>query len=81
MRTDGTHRADDDPNVVAAVTAIVREADLVFERVGGSSRHWVRDCFLPLLNQAGWVVTRAPGAVDPPVDSNTGKRSTREEKS
>lgn len=47
---------DDDFDLVAAITRIVREADQVFERVGGSSRHWVRDCFLPLCNRAGLYV-------------------------
>jgi len=46
----------EDTTVVNAVTGIVRAADQHFERVGGSSRHWVRDCFLPMLNRAGWVV-------------------------
>jgi len=46
----------EDPIVVAALTLVVREADQVFERVGGSSRHWVRDCFLPTLNRHGWFV-------------------------
>jgi hypothetical protein len=46
----------DDAVVVAAITLVVREADAVFERVGGSSRHWVRDCFLPTLNKHGWFV-------------------------
>jgi len=47
----------EDSELVAAITAIVREADKTFERVGGSSRHWVRDCFLPCLNKAGWRVS------------------------
>ena len=42
---------------VNRVTAVVREADRVFEKAGGSSRHWVRDCFLPLLNRAGLFIT------------------------
>ena len=49
----------DDAIVVAAITLVVREADAVFERVGGSSRHWVRDCFLPTLNKRGWFVDAA----------------------
>ena len=28
---------------VAKITAAVRQADQDFERVGGSSRHWVRE--------------------------------------
>lgn len=42
--------------VVNQVTAVVREADRAFERSGGSSRHWVRDCFLPRLNESGLCV-------------------------
>jgi hypothetical protein len=37
---------------------LVRDADAMFERVGGSSRHWVRDCFLPLLNAKGYIIAR-----------------------
>jgi hypothetical protein len=33
--------------LVRDLTRVVREADEMFEREGGSSRHWVRDCFLP----------------------------------
>jgi hypothetical protein len=35
------------------LTAAVREADQAFETVGGSSRHYVRDCLLPALAKAG----------------------------
>jgi hypothetical protein len=49
---------DEDFDLVKAVTAVVREADLEFERVGGSSRHWVRDCFLPTLNRAGFIIVK-----------------------
>lgn len=38
------------------ITQAVREADAHFERVGGSSRHWVRDCFLPMLEKHGLEV-------------------------
>jgi hypothetical protein len=34
------------------LTAAVWQADLDFERVGGSSRHYVRDCLLPALEAA-----------------------------
>jgi len=51
-----TVEQSEDAGIVAAVTAIVREADQLFERVGGSSRHWVRDCFLPLLNKEGFSI-------------------------
>jgi len=46
----------EDSDTVAAITAIVREADHAFEKSGGSSRHWVRDEFLPRLNAHGWRV-------------------------
>lgn len=36
---------------VDMLTEVVREADAVFQRVGGSTRHWVRDCFLPLIEK------------------------------
>lgn len=49
----------EDGEIVTKVTAIVREADDVFQRVGGGSRHWVRDCFLPLLNRAGFEVVQS----------------------
>lgn len=53
--------------IVNAVTAVVREADRAFEKGGGSSRHWVRDWFLPTLNRAGWAVYRIePAAVAVP---------------
>ena len=35
------------------LTLICREADKTFERVGGGSKHWVRDCFAPALEDAG----------------------------
>lgn len=50
----------EDSETVAAITAIVREADHAFETSGGSSRHWVRDQFLPRLNAHGWRVL-SPG--------------------
>lgn len=46
----------DNAEYVNRVTAVVREADRTFEKVGGSSRHWVRDVFLPLLNKAGLFI-------------------------
>lgn len=39
--------------IVNTVTRIVRDADRAFQKSGGSSRHWVRDCFLPMLNARG----------------------------
>ena len=42
------------------VTHVVRKADGTFEKVGGSSRHWVRECFLPELDEAGLMIVRKP---------------------
>ncbi len=49
----------EDAEMVAVITRIVREADVLFQKSGGSSRHWVRDCFLPLLNEEGLFVMQA----------------------
>jgi hypothetical protein len=47
---------DEDAVIAAGVTRIVREADDAFQRAGGGSRHWVRECFLPTLKHYGWDV-------------------------
>jgi hypothetical protein len=39
--------------LVRRMTAAMREADETFERVGGSTRHHVRDCLLPVLIKHG----------------------------
>lgn len=41
------------PETYDAVTAVMREADEKFHTSGGSTRHYVRDLLLPLLEQAG----------------------------
>lgn len=43
-------------NDVAAITEVVRKADKAFASSGGSSRHWVRDNFLPELEAAGFEI-------------------------
>lgn len=45
---------------LTAVTTVVREADLSFMKDGGSTRHWVRDHFLPALERAGLTIVTAP---------------------
>jgi hypothetical protein len=42
-----------DDELVAKITRAVRVADEQFEESGGSSRHWVRECFLPCLEAEG----------------------------
>lgn len=48
-----------DAATVAEVTAALREADRAFEKVGGSTRHHVRDCLFPALEKHGLLVVRA----------------------
>lgn len=48
----------EDADLVAEITGIVRASDEEFESVGGSTRHWVRECFLPRLEGAGWKLVR-----------------------
>ena len=54
-------RTDDDI-VFRRLTLATREADELFESGktgGGGTRHWLRDCFLPALEEHGLVVTLA----------------------
>jgi hypothetical protein len=44
---------------VRTITRAVRAADEAFETVGGSSRHWVRECLLPALEDEGLEVVVA----------------------
>ena len=43
---------------LSEITKAVREADNAFETVGGSTRHWVRECLLPALQVRGFVIIR-----------------------
>jgi hypothetical protein len=45
--------AEEDGKLVADITRVVRLADEDFQQTGGSSRHWVRECFLVRLRDAG----------------------------
>lgn len=63
MNLPSSHSDWDAPEVhefVREITAIVREADERFEVEGGSSRHWVRDHFLPGLEAAGFEIVQKP---------------------
>lgn len=49
--------AEEDENErIRILTQIARSADKCFEKIGGSSRHWVRDCFLPCAEKEGWRI-------------------------
>jgi hypothetical protein len=39
--------------MIAKITRAVRAADEMFEKSGGSSRHWVRECLLHCLDEEG----------------------------
>lgn len=41
----------DNQEIIRRFTAAMREADQAFEKVGGSTRHYVRDCLLPILEK------------------------------
>jgi hypothetical protein len=47
----------DENKMVRRMTAAMREADTHFEIVGGSTRHHVRDCLLPILEKHGLKLT------------------------
>lgn len=52
------------PDIVNVVTAAMREADPIYQTVGGGTRHYVRDLLLPILSRNGYVVTpAAPGQI------------------
>lgn len=61
------YSVEDIDEIVSGITAVVREADEGFQTTGGSSRHWARDWFLPLLYRHGWRLEReqVEGAADP----------------
>tara|TARA_R110000851_G_scaffold33896_4_gene90393 strand:+ start:1463 stop:1645 length:183 start_codon:yes stop_codon:yes gene_type:complete len=47
-------------DVEKRITAAVREADSVFEKTGGSTRHYVRECLMPILEKNGLEVREKP---------------------
>ena len=63
-------------SVVAKVTHAVRASDKVFQRVGGSSRHWVRDCFLPALAMRGIDLERPSPLTEAQIREALEKAST-----
>jgi len=44
------------PQYTKEITDAVREADDWFIKSGGSSRHWVVECFIPALLKRGLVI-------------------------
>lgn len=41
------------PEIIRRLTAAMREADRMHEKTGGSTRHHVRECLLPILDRHG----------------------------
>jgi len=64
-RSNDRFEAMDEGDVQRIVTVAVREADRSFQASGGSSRHWVRDWFLPYLRQKNLEVVRVVETVVP----------------
>lgn len=51
----------EESEIVAIVTRAVRKADIDFRDAGGTSRHWVRDWFLPYLRQENVEIVKVKG--------------------
>lgn len=45
---------------IADFAELIREADRIFEVVGGSTRHYVADCLLPLMKEKGMRLISEP---------------------
>lgn len=43
-------------DITDKLTAIIREADELHMNAGGSTRHYVRDCLLPLLEENNIII-------------------------
>lgn len=55
-------QSDEGHDRIRDITRAVRAADERFEAEGGSSRHWVRDHFIPHLEDAGYTIVPKEGA-------------------
>jgi hypothetical protein len=52
----------DENEAIEKVTAAMREADPLFEETGGSTRHYVRDLLLPILERSGFAFGKQESA-------------------
>jgi hypothetical protein len=48
--------SDDGHDRIREIAKVVRAADERFEAEGGTTRHWVRDYFIPRLEAAGFTI-------------------------
>lgn len=46
------------------MTAIMREADQRFEMVGGGTRHYMRDIFLPMMEERGLLIVKRHSKIE-----------------
>ncbi len=51
-------------------TEIMREADKAFEKIGGSTRHYVRDVLFPLLEKNGLRIVAGENAMKTAPDGS-----------
>lgn len=51
---------EENSELVARMTAAMREADKAHESVGGGARHHVRECLLPILRRHGLALVVMP---------------------
>jgi hypothetical protein len=51
-------QSEDGHDAIREIANAVRAADRDFESSGGSSRHWVRDHFIPELESNGFTIVR-----------------------
>lgn len=63
VASDELRDAEQDDDIVRRMSAAMREADETFERVGGSTRHHVRDCLLPVLAKHGLRIQPIDAAI------------------
>lgn len=67
QRSDGWIRVEERlPELVRRMTSAMRSADKAFESVGGGTRHHVRECLLPILEEHGLRLELLPPAPTKP---------------
>lgn len=49
-----------DPGLLREFTAAMRAADECFEKAGGGTRHYLRDCLWPEMRKRGLTLNREP---------------------
>lgn len=65
----------DDPVIIAMVTAVMREADPLFEKTGGGTRHYVREFLLPIMARDGLTIINKFATPPIPQSENDGSEA------